>query len=287
MTRDGFRPHLAYARFVTELFARRAQRATLEQLARYLTESGVPSAYRTAGWTVAGVRCVLANRVYLGELHNGEFVLERARASLTDAATWQLAHSPRPRARASHRRPTVLGGLVRCGTCGRVMQSHSLGAPAQRRRAYVCRRDDCAARVHISGIVIEPYVEACFFALLEQHRVPAELEALENEAARAHQALVSFRGTDEHIRAALTVLLSGRSSWPTHRELSAAGYAGLYAAMARRGRRAWEAEFGYADRPGIAGDTRWSESNVLVALSELTRERETYPSRAQFQVCGP
>jgi hypothetical protein len=92
--------------------------------------------------------------------------------------------------------------------------------------------------------------------------------------------------TDHRIRAALTQLLAGRSEWPTHRELSAGGYAGLYAAMARRGRREWERELGFGERPGVAGAVRWSEPNVLSALTEFTRGRDTYPSRTEFQLAG-
>ena len=92
--------------------------------------------------------------------------------------------------------------------------------------------------------------------------------------------------TDEHIRTALTAALDGRRTWPTRRELSVLGYDGLYGAMARRGRREWEREFGFAGRAGLAGPTRWSEPNVLVALEDLARGCETYPTRADFQVAG-
>jgi DNA invertase Pin-like site-specific DNA recombinase len=444
------RPHPDYAAYITELFARRAQRETLERLAAFLSQNGVPSAYSAGPWTAAGVRVVLSNRVYLGELHSGEFILEGAHAPLTDAVTWQIAQSVRPRVRSRHGRPALLNGLVLCGSCRRLMQTHSVGRSGLARRVYVCRRDDCVARVHINGAVLEPYVEACFFALLEIRDVPAELEGLEQEAARAHDALVAFRDnpaiaealgserfvaglagrarderralgavaaardrlrvlepggrevweqrwpqlgsderreamarliehvevsrgfapverraavlprgrqttmgspgpprlwgerrieaalreyvadewprdeeftadgrgpllaqvhatggparwarriaaaarprargywSDDRIHASLTVLLAGRSRWPTHRELSAWGYSGLYAAMQRRGRRAWEAEFGFAGPRG-AGEAHWTEQNVSRALVEFTRGRKTYPSRAEFQLAG-
>jgi hypothetical protein len=56
--------------------------------------------------------------------------------------------------------------------------------------------------------------------------------------------------------------------------------------MARRGRREWERELGFGERPGVAGAVRWSEPNVLAALTEFTSGRETYPSRAEFQLAG-
>jgi hypothetical protein len=448
----GLQPHPIHAPHVTELFAHRAEGRTLERVAQGLTDAGVPSAYSTSAWTVAGVRCVLSNRVYLGELRNGDFVLEDAHPPLTDPVTWQLAQSPRLRSGAPRGRPAVLGGLVRCGMCDRLMQSNSVVQRGRRRRAYACRRPDCAARAYISGAVIEPYVEACFFAVVERAAIPQELTALEAEATTAHGALTGFRDdpaiydalrpeefvaglaermkrerralgelaaardrlrilepgdrdhwerrwptlsiierreamsralehvivrrgaaaveervrvhprgegppvdpppvpppwdddrietelqeytrngwppdeqfitdgrgpllaqvhasggpvrwsrrvafrhaprrtrgywTDERIRTTLTTLMRDRTTWPTRREFCRLGYDGLYSAMDRLGRRAWEAEFGFEDRPGLAGPTRWSERNVLATLTALCRGRDTYPSRAEFQLAG-
>jgi hypothetical protein len=56
--------------------------------------------------------------------------------------------------------------------------------------------------------------------------------------------------------------------------------------VARRGRRAWEREFGFDGRPGLAGPTRWTEASVRAAMEELTRGCESYPSRAAFQAAG-
>jgi DNA invertase Pin-like site-specific DNA recombinase len=445
-------PHPLHGPHITQLFADRAEGMTLERVAQRLTDAGVPSAYSANAWTVAGVRCVLSNRVYLGELRNGDHVLEEAHPPLTDPVTWQRAQSPRLRSGSSRGRPSVLGGLVYCGTCGHLMQSHSVVQRRRRRRAYACRRHECAARAYINGVVIEPYVEACFFALVERAVMPEELQALEAEAAAARAALVGFRDdpavydvlgqeefvaglgermarqrralgelaaardrlwvlepgdrdhwerqwpalsiierrdamsraieqvvvrrgaaavqervtvyprgrgrpvdpptaptlwdeeriatelreyasdgwppdeqfvtdgrgpllaqvhasggpvrwsrrvasqdaprrargywTDERIRATLRTLMRDRTTWPTRRELSRVGYDGLYSAMDRRGRRAWEAEFGFADRPGLAGPTRWSEDNVRTALTVLCRGRDSYPSRAEFQLAG-
>jgi DNA invertase Pin-like site-specific DNA recombinase len=444
------RPHPQHGTVVGEAFALRADGMTLEQVAAFITSASVPTAYGDGGWTVAGLRYLLANRVYLGELRNGEFVLEDAHPAITDPVTWQRAQAPRLRSRRAPGQPTPLGGLVRCGTCERVMQSHSVVRNGRRHRTYVCRRDDCAHRIHVSGAVLEPHVEACFFALLDERSVPSEVETLEAEAATAHEALVAFRDdqaiqdalgpehftaglatrvererralgavaaardrlrllepggrdlweerwprlsvverreaiarllddirvargaapvqervavvarggdfvvnppperarweerrievelrafatdgwpdsdafisagrgpllaqihatggpvrwsrrislaatcrrghwTDERIRATLARLLDGRRTWPTRRELTAMGYDGLYGAMARRGRREWEREFGFAGRPGLAGPTRWTEPNVLAALEDLTRGRDSYPSRAEFQAAG-
>jgi site-specific DNA recombinase len=445
-------PHPQHGPFIGAAFEKRADGMTLQRVAAFLTDAAVPTAYSKGAWTVAGLRCVLANRVYLGELRNGEFVRDDAHPPLIDAATWQLAQSPRMRSQRAPGRPTPLGGLVHCGTCGRVLQSHSVVRNGRRHRTYACRRDDCGGPVHITGRVLEPYVEACFFALLDQQRIPAELEALHDDAAEARAALTAFRDdpavqaalgaehfaaglatrvqrerralgaiaaardrlqvlepggrevwetrwsqltiverrrsmgrlieevviargagavearaavvprgtdapmgppaapsrwkeqrietelrgfategwpddeafisagrgpllaqihatggpvrwsrriattrpatcsrgywTDPRIRAALVSLLDGRRTWPTRRELSALGYDGLYGAMARRGRRAWESEFGFAGRAGLAGPTRWSEPNVLAAMEELTRGCASYPSRAVFQAAG-
>ena len=446
------RPHPSHGVQIGAAFTKRAEGMTLERVAAFLTEAGVPTAYSDGPWTVAGLRCVLTNRVYLGELHNGEFVLEDAHPPLTDPVTWQLAQSPRLRSQRTPGQPTPLGGLVNCGTCGRVLQSHSVVRNGRRHRTYACRRDDCGRPVHITGGVLEPYVEACFFALLDEQPIPAELDALHDDAADARAALIAYRDdpaiqaalgpehfaaglatrvqqerralgaiaaardrlqvlepggrelwedrwpqltiverrrnigrliedivvargaaavetrasvvprgadgpmapppaaarwderrietelrafatdrwpddeafisaghgpllaqvhatggpvrwarklrvtdlptctrgswTDARIQAALAALLEGLRTWPTRREFAALGYDGLYGAMARRGRRTWEREFGFDRRPGLAGPTRWTEPNVRAAMQELTRGCENYPSRAAFQSAG-
>ena len=165
-------PHPDHGPIIGAAFTKRAEGMTLERVAAFLTDAKVPSAYSDGPWTVAGLRCVLANRVYLGELHNGEFVREHAHPPLTDPVTWQLAQSPRMRSQRTHGQATPLGGLVHCGSCGRVLQSHSVVRTGRRHRTYACRRDDCSAPVHITGGVLEPYVEACFFALLDEQRHP-------------------------------------------------------------------------------------------------------------------
>ena len=444
-------PHPDHGPIIGAAFTKRAEGMTLERVAAFLTDAKVPSAYSDGPWSVAGLRCVLTNRVYLGELHNGEFVREHAHPPLTDPVTWQLAQSPRLRSQRTPGQPTPLGGLVRCGTCGRVLQSHSVVRNGRRHRTYACRRDDCGGPVHITGGVLEPYVEACFFALLDERAIPAELEALQEAATEARAALVAYRDdpaiqaalgsehfaagletrvqqerralgaiaaardrlqalepggrelwedrwpqltvverrrnigrliegiciargagpvearasvvprgaddpmdpppapprwdearietelrafategwpddeafisagrgpllaqiqagggpirwsrmiathpptcsrgywTDPRIRAALAAVLDGRRTWPTRREFAALGYDGLYGAMARRGRRTWEREFGFDRRPGLAGPTRWTEPNVRTAMAELTRDCESYPSRAVFQAAG-
>ena len=195
-------PHTSYGRAIGAAFTKRAEGMTLERVAAFLTEARVPTAYSDGPWSVAGLRCVLANRVYLGELHNGEFVREDAHPPLTDPVTWQLAQAPRMRSRRTPGQPTPLGGLVRCGTCGRALQSHSVMRHGRRHRTYACRRDDCGRPVHITGGVLEPYVEACFFALVDQRAVPAELEALHEAATEARAALIAYRD-DPAIQTAL------------------------------------------------------------------------------------
>ena len=195
-------PHPNHGPIIGAAFTKRAEGMTLERVAAFLTDAKVPSAYSDGPWTVAGLRCVLANRVYLGELHNGEFVHEHAHPPLTDPVTWQLAQSPRLRSQRTPGQPTPLGGLVQCGTCGRVLQSHSVVRNGRRHRTYACRRDDCGGPVHITGGVLEPYVEACFFALLDEQAIPAELEALQEAATEARAALVAYRD-DAAIQAAL------------------------------------------------------------------------------------
>jgi site-specific DNA recombinase len=438
---------------VREAFQRRAAGATLVEVADFLEQAGVPTAYGSTRWSLTALRVLLTNPVYIGDLRNGDLVKHGAHVPLVDPVTWHLAQSPRPRTTTPHGRPAVLGGLLRCAGCGSSMQAQPVVRNGRRVGTYACRRDDCPASAFINANVIEPHVEAAFFIVVEQTSASTELHRLEGSVKRAHKALVAYRDdpailatlgsegfaeglavrarreretvarladardaravlepggrdrwerrwpelsvterrdaiarlidrvevsrgsapvservvvlpretgtgpvemgspkarwkgarveaalrdfvrgkwphdeqfiaagrgpllrevnatggpprwariigateaparargywTDDQIRCTLAVLLDGRRTWPSRREFAALGYEGLHGAMARRGRRLWEQEFGFTSRPGVSDTRRWTPAAVEAALDDLCRGRDTYPSYADFQAAG-
>jgi DNA invertase Pin-like site-specific DNA recombinase len=191
--RRRLHPHPRHGPAVTKAFGMRARGATLTEVSRFLAKVRVPTAYGSLTWSLTALRGLFRNRVYLGQISHGDLLLEDAHTALVDPLTWHLAQAPRRRVVTPHGQPAVLAGLVRCAGCRTTMHTTPLIRNGRRHRAYSCRRDDCDSRAYIAGSVVEPYVEAAFFALVEKSRSPAELELLEREVRGAHDALVAYR----------------------------------------------------------------------------------------------
>jgi DNA invertase Pin-like site-specific DNA recombinase len=87
--------------------------------------------------TPSGVRQMLRNRVYRGELRVGDYVNLDAHPAIVNEDTWLAAQERRtvrpPRGRANG--PALLGGIVRCCGCGHVMSRSTTKVPV-----YTCHR---------------------------------------------------------------------------------------------------------------------------------------------------
>jgi DNA invertase Pin-like site-specific DNA recombinase len=92
--------------------------------------------------------------------------------------------------------------------------------------------------------------------------------------------------TEPRIRAELDRFLKGRSIWPVRAEFECVGLGGLYAVLARRGRRAWAEEYGLRYRMTGAAAPRWTEPRIYHALEALCSGRASYPSAAAFAAAG-
>lgn len=111
------------------------------------------------GMTPGGVRAMLRNRVYLGELHDGENVNTEAHDALITVEEFQAAQGqPRP-PRSRSGGVALLAGLVRCQACGHIM-SRSGGQA----RTYNCfgrsSAGRCPAPAAISARPAEEHVAA-------------------------------------------------------------------------------------------------------------------------------
>lgn len=150
------------------------------------------------GLTPSGIRGVLRNRVYLGEIKVGDNVNRNAHKSIIDQKTFdavQAAASVRPA--RSPRQPSMLAGLVRCQSCGHVMTRRN--ANNGYGGTYGCpiyhSVGDCPAPAGVTAPTLEEYVEAQARAAIaslqfqtarrsdEGERLRAELATAESELA--------------------------------------------------------------------------------------------------------
>src|ERR687890_1054247 len=95
------------------------------------------------GMTPQGVRMMLKNRVYLGELREGEHVNAKAHEAIVSVELFESVQ--RARARPPRRvaeGPALLANLVRCAGCGHVMTRGGNAAV----RAYTCAVRHSGAR---------------------------------------------------------------------------------------------------------------------------------------------
>jgi DNA invertase Pin-like site-specific DNA recombinase len=112
--------------------------------------------------TPAGVRAMLRNRVYLGELRDGANVKLGAHGAILDVTTFDavgeaLDHGVRP-ARRAEDGPALLAKIMRCAGCGRVMTRKRTA-----RVVYSCAVHHsggrCPAPASITAALIDDYVE--------------------------------------------------------------------------------------------------------------------------------
>jgi Recombinase len=124
------RPDPHVAALITERFSRRAAGESLAVLERRLEDEAVPTIYGNPVWLPASVRALVAKRVDVGEVRYGRSVREHAHRALTDEAIWQAAQQPPVARQPPGAHTALLGGLVRCTSCG--MRMHLRG----HRRGY-------------------------------------------------------------------------------------------------------------------------------------------------------
>jgi site-specific DNA recombinase len=189
---------------VTELYRRRAAGARIMDLRDLLRESGVPTA-RGNAWNMNTVRVIVKNRVYLGEVHHGEFINPKAHAPLVDEDTWNraqlLPHRLPPR---RGKETPLLRGILRCAGCQRLLQTCRRDVGTRHERlCYLCRAlrqaGTCPAPVQVNDSLVEPYVEALFWQELSRaKRQPAarRLERLKQEVDRRVRELEAYRDND-------------------------------------------------------------------------------------------
>jgi site-specific DNA recombinase len=144
---------------IRELFLRRAQGASWQQLARYLNLEQVPT-FSGGQWTPGSVRAIIANPAYTGEARGAPgLVNPEGHEAIVSKAEWRAANRRRGEKPVSRGEGKLLSGLVRCGSCGgRMSADRNRQGSFYRCRNRVIRVDGCPRPATISGKLIEPYV---------------------------------------------------------------------------------------------------------------------------------
>lgn len=169
--------------------------------------------------TPGGVRAMLKNRVYLGEIWDTVHVCRNAHKPLIEEDLFNAVQQGgvRPgRIQSDERRtPALLAGLVRCAACGHVMSRGKTGG----RYAYICPANHsgerCPARAAISCHLLDPFV------------VDLALTELQQVQSRAGQgdALQDARTATANAERELSAYLSAVSAAAVGAEPFAAGAA--------------------------------------------------------------
>jgi site-specific DNA recombinase len=154
---------------VTNAFTMRAGGSSWKSIADWLSEEGIPTAHGAPMWTIATVRTLIRNRVYLGEARSGDLVKVAAHPPLVEEETWQAANRPRGTRHAlTGSTAGMLSGIIRCAGCSFALKP-TMGKTrhGKPRREYKCRPDKaagrCPAPASVSAKPVEQAVTAAFF----------------------------------------------------------------------------------------------------------------------------
>lgn len=200
-TPRGYHRHSDTRRLVRNQDAPAVEQAFRDRLA----DVPISTLARRLGMTPGGVRALLRNRVYLGELTVGQHVNPNAHPPISDADDWpdvfadvQAMRTTRP---ARSTTPTLLAGLVRCRSCGHVMRR---GTSGNGHPTYSCHGQHSAGRC--------PAPTAVVMQRLETHVIPialAELATLRARAAGISREIAAARKAVADARAELAAYLEG------------------------------------------------------------------------------
>jgi site-specific DNA recombinase len=179
------------ASFVAEAFRKRALGTSWTQIARFLEENGVYPPTGNKHWSTTGISSLLRNRAYLGEARSGAVVNREAHEAIVTQAEFDAAqggHTVYKAHDGSVAAKALLGGLVRCASCGHTLkiagsQSKKTGETYP---TYYCTgryaKGLCEARATIRASVLDAYVEEQVLAALSQE---GGFFAQANEASEA------------------------------------------------------------------------------------------------------
>jgi DNA invertase Pin-like site-specific DNA recombinase len=195
-TPSGLKIDPGMAPWVRGIFERRADGQSYGDITRWLEANGVRTKRGNTVWSTGALVKILANRVYLGEAHHGEYRNPDAHRPLIDRETFARSQRPLDRSATRMRQRWLLSGLVRCAHCQRLCPAES----KQRGRFYGCHTHKTAGRC------INPaYISA---GPLEQH----VLDSFRRRLALPSGTAAAIDHAEEHLAAAEADLAHYRDS---------------------------------------------------------------------------
>jgi DNA invertase Pin-like site-specific DNA recombinase len=159
---------------VVELFERRAAGANVGELTRFLQAEGIEI-------TKSGVRAILANRAYVGEMKlpsgvkGQQKVVKNHHAPLVSEQRWEAGQVKQefiPRTGRSQE--ARLRGLVYCASCGKRCKLTLYGPPDNRKPNYSCTYDKCTAHAGMKVSKLDAYVEGVLMQAAADHEPHVE-----------------------------------------------------------------------------------------------------------------
>jgi len=145
-------------------------------------------------WDKTAVNRVLNNCKYVGQVSHKGTMYDGEQEAIIDRRTWDQAQeilATNHRARAAHSRrktPALLGGLIRCGTCGKAMGVTFTRRRGKEYRYYLCGKaarqgyDQCPVKSVAAGEVERAVFEQLRGVFRSPDVVARTLRAVEAEA---------------------------------------------------------------------------------------------------------
>ncbi|WP_210492258.1 recombinase family protein [Patulibacter sp. SYSU D01012] len=189
---------------VREAFAMRAQGRSWRDIAEHLQAAGVTTAWGNEQWVAKSCRAMIQNRVYLGEARHGEYVTPGAHPALVDEVTWRRANQTGHRpVKAVSAAPSILQGLMRCGSCRHAMGTTGIRRPdGSTYRRWACTGVSAAGRcpgpasistaVPIEGYVVEQLKQRAGAAAARLEQEAPDIAALDDAREELRQAVAAL-----------------------------------------------------------------------------------------------
>jgi site-specific DNA recombinase len=180
-----------HAPAIRAAFELRAKGGSWSQIARLLTEAGVPTSRNSTRWSLKAAEKLTRNEVYLGVVRSGEFRQQDAHPAIISPALFRVVERRREtRARGrGESQGRLLSGLLRCATCGHRLTLDFTVRSGKRYAFYRCRNTGvCERRASIGATVVETLVVPVLEERMLLHRVPDPTSNDKKERLRADLA---------------------------------------------------------------------------------------------------
>src|SRR5712691_309879 len=207
------------APYIAAAFWRRGEGKSWRAIALYLAENNVLPLERkgrkSVAWSRSGVMSMVRNRVYRGELHDGdELVCKNAHQPLISESEWKLAQlggiGPLYVKDGSIAAQGLLTSLAHCAACGhRLSLTGSTAKNGERIANYFCRTHHagsgvCPKPAVASTRTLDPYVEGLLLEaladpaskLVKAHEVGARITETAELMNQAEEELDTFLATE-------------------------------------------------------------------------------------------